>query len=56
MIHAENGDMIGWLTSKSDRARQGTMKANWVTEKLEEKGMNGMSVDTLIYFTAADLL
>lgn len=56
MIHAENGDMIGWLTSKSDRVRRGRMKANWVTEKLEEKGMNGISVDTPIYFTVADLL
>lgn len=32
------------------------MKANLVTEKLEEKGMNGMSVYTPIYFISADLL
>jgi len=41
MVHAENGDMIRWLTGKLTRKVLPRHKANMKSEKLEDKGMVG---------------
>lgn len=53
MIHAENGDMIQWLTGKYSRPVFSHWKTDIETEKLESKGMVGMvyqkQVHTVFY-------
>lgn len=41
MIHAENGDMIEWLTGKFIAGGYRMFKTDSDTEKLESKGMVG---------------
>lgn len=54
MIHAENGDMIEWLTGKFNAGRYMTT-ADLDTEKLESKGMVGKFFLAAISFSFADL-
>lgn len=50
MIHAENGDMIEWLTGKFIAGESRTIKTDSNTEKLESKGMVGKCTYTCCNF------
>lgn len=50
MIHAENGDMIEWLTGKSIAEGYRMFKTDSDTEKLESKGMVGKYTQYLLQF------
>lgn len=50
MIHAENGDMIEWLTGKFIAEGSRMLKIDSDTEKLETKGMVGKYTHTYCNF------
>lgn len=52
MIHAENGDMIEWLTGKSIAEGYRMFKTDPDTEKLESKGMVGKYTHTCCNFVS----